>query len=166
VDLTDTESLVTVISIVAMVVGLVGIVVPVLPGLVLCWAGVLVWALFGGAGWSRWVVLAVATGIAIGGTVVKYLLPGRNLKRAGVPNRSLFVGGVLGLVGFFVVPVVGLPLGFVVGILLAELIRLTDFKLAWKGTLAALKAVGISMIIEICAGLSIAAIWVVGLFLA
>jgi len=166
VDLTDTESLVTVISIVAMVVGLVGIVVPVLPGLVLCWAGVLVWALFGGAGWSRWVVLAVATGIAIGGTVVKYLLPGRNLKRAGVPNRSLFVGGVLGLVGFFVVPVVGLIIGFVLGVWLAEQLRLNDRAAAWQSTKHALKATGLSMLIELAAGLGIAVVWIVGLVVA
>jgi uncharacterized protein len=166
VDLTDSESLATVISVVAIVIGLIGIIVPVLPGLVLCWAGVLVWALFGGAGWGRWVVLAIATGIAIGGTVVKYLLPGRNLKRAGVPNRSLFIGGVLGLVGFFVVPVVGLLLGFVLGVWLAEQMRLNDSSAAWQSTKHALKATGLSMLIELAAGLGIAAVWIVGLIVA
>jgi uncharacterized protein YqgC (DUF456 family) len=166
VDLTDSESLVTVISVAAVVVGLIGIIVPMLPGLVLCWAGVLVWALFGGAGWGRWVVLAAATGIAYGGTVVKYLLPGRNLKRAGVPNRSLFIGGVLGLIGFFAVPVIGLLLGFVLGVWLAEQVRLNDRSAAWQSTKQALKATGLSMLIELAAGLSIAAVWIVGLVVA
>jgi uncharacterized protein YqgC (DUF456 family) len=150
----------------AILIGLIGIVVPVLPGISLCWLGVLGWAIFVDGGAVKWIILGIVTAVAVLGTVVKYAWPGRNLKRSGVPTWAILLGGLLGIIGFFVVPVVGLPLGFVVGILLAELIRLTDFKLAWKGTLAALKAVGISMIIEICAGLSIAAIWVVGLFLA
>ncbi|GAA0316713.1 DUF456 family protein [Kineococcus aurantiacus] len=33
----------------------------------------------------------------------------------------LLLGAVLGVVGFFAVPVVGLPLGFVLGVFLGEL---------------------------------------------
>jgi uncharacterized protein YqgC (DUF456 family) len=150
---------------VAIVVGLVGIIVPVLPGLVLCWLGVLAWALFGDAGWGRWVVLGVATLFAAAGLIGKYLLPGRNLKRAGVPNLSLFVGGVLGLIGFFVIPVVGLVLGFILGVFLAERIRLKDGRRAWGSTKAALKATGLSMLIELAAGLLVAGTYVIGLFM-
>jgi uncharacterized protein YqgC (DUF456 family) len=166
VDLTDSNSTGTVIAVVVVVVGLLGIIVPVLPGLILCWAGVLLWALLGGAGPGRWAVLAIATLIAAGGTIVKYVLPGRNLKRAGVPNLSLFVGGVLGLIGFFVVPVVGLVLGFILGVWLAEQFRLKDGRAAWRSTKQALKATGLSMLIELAAGLLVAAVFVAGLFLA
>jgi hypothetical protein len=162
-DLNDTGSTITVVSILAVVIGLIGIIVPVLPGLILCWAGVLVWALFGDAGWGRWVVLALATLFMLGGTVIKYTLPGRNLKRAGVPNLTLFIGGVLGLIGFFVVPVVGLVLGFILGVYIAEQIRLKDGRAAWQSTKAALKATGLSMLIELAAGLAITAAFVVGL---
>jgi uncharacterized protein YqgC (DUF456 family) len=165
VDLTDSGSTVTVVAVVALVVGLIGIIVPVLPGLVLCWAGVLLWALLGDAGWGRWVVLAFATLFAAGGMVIKYVLPGRNLKRAGVPNLSLFAGGLLGLVGFFVVPVVGLVLGFILGVWLAEQIRLKDAGAAWRSTKHALKATGLSMLIELAAGLLVAGTFVIGLFL-
>jgi uncharacterized protein YqgC (DUF456 family) len=163
VDLTDTASLVSFIAGAAIVIGLLGIVVPVLPGLVLCWAGVLVWALFGDAGWGKWVVFAIATAFAAGGTIIKYLLPGRNLKRAGVSNKSLLLGGVLGLVGFFVVPVVGLVLGFVLGVWVAEQLRLKDSRAAWQSTKHALKAAGISMLIELAAGLAVAVTWGIGL---
>jgi uncharacterized protein YqgC (DUF456 family) len=166
VDLSDTGSTITVVAVLAVVVGLFGIIIPVLPGLILCWAGVLVWALFGDAGWGRWVVLALATIFMLGGTVVKYALPGRNLKRAGVPNLTLFIGGVLGLVGFFVVPVVGLVLGFILGVYVAEQIRLKDGRAAWESTKAALKATGLSMLIELAAGLAIGVTFVVGLFVS
>jgi uncharacterized protein YqgC (DUF456 family) len=164
VDLSDTGTLVTVIAVVAVVVGLIGIVVPVLPGLLLSWAGVLVWAVFGDAGWGRWVALAIATVLAAIGTIVKYAVPGRRLKRAGVPNRTLLVGGLLGLIGFFVIPVVGLVLGFVLGVYLAEQVRLKDSGQAWQSTKHALKATGVSMLIELATGLLIAATFFIALF--
>ncbi|MER6596196.1 DUF456 domain-containing protein, partial [Micromonospora purpureochromogenes] len=129
-------------------------------------SGVLVWALFGGAGPGRWAVLAAATVVAAGGTVVKYAWPGRNLKRTGVPTSSLLAGGLLGLVGFFVIPVVGLVLGFVGGVFGAERLRLGSNQLAWPATVQALKAAGLSMMVEFLAGLVVAALWVAGLLFA
>lgn len=164
-DLSDTNTLVTFLCGLALVVGLASMVIPGLPALPVCWGGVLIWALFSDAGWGRWVVLAVATALAVLGTVVKYTLPGRNLKRTGVPTLSMMAGGVLGIVGFFVVPVVGLILGIVLGIFLAELVRLGSTRLAWPSTKQAVKAAGLAVMIELAAGLGIAATWMVGLFL-
>ncbi|QDY07064.1 DUF456 domain-containing protein [Micromonospora sp. HM134] len=161
--LTDGEAAFSVIAAIAIVAGLAGVVVPGLPALPLCWGGVLLWALFGGAGPGRWAVLAAATVVAAGGAVVKYAWPGRNLKRTGVPMSSLLVGGLLGLVGFFVIPVVGLVIGFVGGVWGAERLRLGSNQLAWPATVQALKAAGLSMLVEFLAGLVIAALWVAGL---
>jgi uncharacterized protein YqgC (DUF456 family) len=166
VDLSDTPSTVTFLCALAIVVGVFGVVIPMLPGLALCWAAVLVWAIFGqeeGAGWGRWVVLVLATLVALAGIVAKYAWPGRNLKRDGVPNLTLLAGGLLGLVGFFVIPVVGLVIGFVLGVLLAERLRLGDWRLAWPSTRQALKAAGLAMLIELTAALGVAAVWVAGL---
>lgn len=160
------NSTVTLLCGLAIAAGIVGVIVPVLPGLLLCWLGVLVWAVFGDGGWSKWLVLAVVTGLAAAGTVVKYLWPGRNLKRSGIPNRTLLAGGALGLVGFFVVPIVGLVLGFVLGVWLAESARLGDHRRAWPSTVHALKAAGLSMLIELAAALAIAATWGAGLLVA
>jgi uncharacterized protein len=166
VDLSDTESLVTFVSAIAMVVGVFGVIIPMLPGLALCWLAVLAWALFGGAGPGRWVVLALATLIAVVGIAAKYAWPGRNLKRTGVPNLTLLAGGLLGVVGFFAIPVVGLPLGFVSGVWLAEWVRLGDARLAWPSTKHALKAAGLAMLIELAAALGVALVWVAGLLVA
>ncbi|MEV4655595.1 DUF456 domain-containing protein [Micromonospora sp. NPDC049301] len=161
----DTEAAVTVLAGLAILAGLAGVVVPGLPALPLCWGAVLVWALFGGAGAGRWAVLAAATLVAAGGTVVKYAWPGRNLKRTGVPTSSLLAGGLLGLVGFFVIPVVGAVLGFVLGVWAAERLRLGDSRLAWPSTKQAVKAAGLSMLVEFAAGVVIAALWLAGLLL-
>ena len=165
-DVTDTQTGIAVISGVIIFIGLLGIVIPVLPGILLCWLGVLVWALFSDGGWFKWMVLGGATVIAMVGVVTKYLWSARSLKRTGVPTRSIIVGGLLGIVGFFVIPVVGLPLGFVLGIWLSEQIRLGDSGLAWRATVQAVKAVGLAILVELSAGLLMAAIWVVGLFAA
>jgi len=166
VDLTDMHSTVTLLSGLAILAGILGVVVPGLPALPLCWGGVLAWAVFGGGGLVRWLVLSVVTLIALGAAVAKYSWPGRNLRNAGVPNRSLLMGGLLGLVGFFVVPVVGLFLGFVLGIWLAERVRLADPRLAWPSTKHALRAAGLSMLIELAGCLMIAVIWLLGLVAA
>jgi len=165
VDLTDTQAAVTFAAGLAIAVGVVGVVVPGVPGLVLCWVGVLVWALFSEGNWTRWLILAAATGVTALGLVVKWLWPARNLRRTGVPNRSLLAGGVLGLIGFFVVPVVGLIGGFVLGVWLAERVRLGTSQPAWPSTVEALKAAGLSLLLELSAGLGVAVLWVLGLFL-
>lgn len=147
----------------AIAVGLAGIVVPVLPGSVLVLAAILVWALEVGTG-TAWAVFAVATTFLVVGNVVKYVVPGRRLRTAGVPTSTLWLGGLLGIVGFFVIPVVGLFAGFVLGIYLSERRRVGADE-AWPATVHALKAVGLSLLIELVAAVLAAGTWVVGVIL-
>jgi uncharacterized protein len=144
----------------AILVGLAGIVVPVLPGSILILAAVLVWALEA-ASPAAWVVFSLATLLLVLGGIVKYAVPGRRLRLDGVPNRTLVAGAALGAVGFFVIPVVGLVVGFVLGVYLAEVQRVGR-RLAWPTTRAALRAVGVSLLIELTAGLLAAGTWLIG----
>ena len=165
-DLTDSGTTATVIAAVAIGLGVLGVVIPVVPGLLLSWLGVLFWALVSDADAPvRWLVLALATVVAVVGALIKYLMPGRRMKSAGVPNQALIAGGVLGLIGFFVVPVVGLILGFVLGVYLVERFRLGAGQ-AWPSTRRAMAAVGMAMLIEFTAALGVAVVWVFGLVLA
>jgi uncharacterized protein len=144
----------------AIAIGLAGVVVPMLPGSLLVGAAVLVWAVERGEA-SAWVVAAVAFLLLATGTVVKYLVPGRRLQRAGVPTSTLVAGAVVGIVGFFVVPVVGLPLGFVLGVYAAQW-RRVGHREAWPATLHALRAVGLGILIELGFGVLAALTWAVG----
>ena len=157
--MTVTEILVAV----AIAVGVAGIIVPVLPGTVLVLGAILVWALVVGTT-TAWLVFAFAATFLVLGTVVKYLVPGRQLKSSGVPSRTLVAGGVLAFVGFFVVPVVGMLLGFVLGDVHAERARVGAAG-AWPSTRAALRAVGVSILIELTAAFLAVATWVVGVVL-
>ena len=97
---------------IAVAVGVVGVVVPVVPGALLVGAAILGWGIHVGTA-TGWVVVTVATALIAAGQIVKYTIPRRQLRASGVPNRSLVVGGLVAIVGFFVVPVVGLVIGFV-----------------------------------------------------
>lgn len=154
--MSPTEILVSI----AIAVGIAGIIVPVLPGTILVLGAILVWALEVGTT-TAWAVMAVSTLLLVCGSVVKYLVPGRRLKTAGVPNRTLLVGALLGFIGFFVVPVIGMLIGFVVGVYLAERVRVGG-ALAWPSTKGALRAVGVSILIELAAASLAALVWVAG----
>lgn len=144
---------------VVIVAGLVGAIIQIIPGLILVGAAVLVWGIVtGGAlGWgvAGFAVFAVAVGM-----VLKYMSAGTYLARHGVPNRSIVVGACAGIVGFFVIPLIGLFVGFVAGVYLAELQRLSDPARAWPATIAALKATGLSILVELVICLLMAVVWV------
>ncbi|GED99147.1 DUF456 domain-containing protein [Gordonia crocea] len=144
------------------VIGLFGIVFPVLPGGILVGLAIGVWAFVVG-GWA-WAFFAGAALIIAVAEVVKYYVAGRTLKAAGVPNVTVLVGGIVGIVGFFVVPFVGLILGFIVGAMVSELVRGWSVEQAWRGAWAATKAAGASMLVELAGALTAAAIWLVGAF--
>jgi uncharacterized protein len=146
------------------VVGLVGIVVPVLPGTFLVLGGMVVFALATG-GVLPWVLVGLSVAVAAAGKVAQYLVPGRRMKEQGVRTSTLVLAVLLGVVGFFVVPVVGAVVGFVLGIWLVELGRGRDHRQAWQRTKHAVVAVVHSVGIELIAGLGVAALYGLGLLL-
>jgi len=144
----------------AMAIGLVGTVVPVLPGLLVVAVAGVGWAWLEG-GVAAWTVAVAMLAVLACGTVAKYVLPGRTLKDAGAPWSTLLVGAVAAVVGFFAIPVVGLLVGGVLGVWLAELRRLRSGRGAWRSTWATLKAIGLGVLLELTAGVVAVAIWVV-----
>lgn len=156
------HALLDVVVALVIVAGLIGAIVQIIPGGLLVGGAVMVWGIVtgGATGWSVAVVALVFTLI---GLVLKYLLAGGYLKRRGVPNRSLLVGAVLGVAGFFVIPVVGLFVGFIGGTYLAEYARLNDTSAAWRATVHAMKATGISILVELTAALMTTAVWAAAL---
>ena len=145
---------------VAIAVGLVGILVPILPGSILVAAAVIVWAIAEHST-AGWVVAALAAALLAGGTALKWLLPHRRLAGSGVPASTQLLGAVLAIIGFFVIPVVGLVVGFVLGVFLAEWRRLGRGQ-AWASTRTTVVAVGVGILIELAFALVATGVWVVG----
>jgi uncharacterized protein YqgC (DUF456 family) len=135
-----------------MLVGLAGIIVPVLPGLGLINAAVLVWALLERST-VGWVALAVCLALWGAAFLLQYLVPGKRLVAAGIPTWVIAVAGIAGVVGFFVVPVLGLPLFFVGTVYLVQSLRARHLGRSVGSTWQAIVAVGISQLIELTGGM-------------
>ncbi|MGB8361143.1 MAG: DUF456 domain-containing protein [Acidimicrobiia bacterium] len=146
-----------------MFLGLGGIVVPILPGLTLQVAAVILWAVAEGSPMG-WVVAGVSVAVAGVATVLKYTRPGRRLKGAGVPTRVLAVAMAAAIIGFFVVPVAGAVLGFVLALYVFERARVGRER-AWPSTKAALIAIAQSIGIELAGGLLILILFAAAIFL-
>jgi uncharacterized protein YqgC (DUF456 family) len=147
----------------AIAVGIIGIVVPLLPGTLLVFAAIAVWAVVEHSV-TGWVTLGVVTALLGASMLIKYTWPVKRMRAADVRTRSLVAGGVLGIVGFFVIPVIGLVIGFVLGIYLAEWATRGDQRLAWTSTKHALKGVALSMGVELAGALLATAAWVFGVY--
>src|SRR6185436_7264648 len=100
------------------------------------------------------------------------ILPGLVLVLGAILVWAIDVGGATAwtvfavasvsvVVGCFVIPVIGLFIGFVLGVYLAELRRVGAAS-AWPSTKEALRAVGVSILIELAAGVLAALVWVAG----
>jgi uncharacterized protein YqgC (DUF456 family) len=148
----------------AIAVGLVGIVVPLIPGILLVFGAIAVWAVVEN-NVTGWVTLGVVAALVAASMLIKYLWPMRRMRAADVSTWSLVAGAVLGIVGFFVIPVVGLVIGFVLGVYLAELANRRDQRLAWTSTKHAVKGVALSAGVELAGALLATVAWVAGVYL-
>jgi uncharacterized protein YqgC (DUF456 family) len=141
-------------------VGLVGIVIPVLPGSILILLAILGWAAVTGTP-TAWLVFAVCAVLIAAAAAITWYLQAKHTRAAGVPASSLVVAGLAGIVGFFVIPAIGLLLFFPLGLFLTEYLRLRDPRRAWASALVALKATGLGIIGELALALTAAGIWLV-----
>ena len=140
------------------VLGLAGIIIPVSPGTLLIGLALVGWAAItgGSTAWTAAAIVVILLGL---GFVVKFAVPHRRLRDAGVPPSTIVVGAILGVIGFFAIPVVGLFIGFIGGVWLAEARRLGAPR-AWPSTKAALMATGLSLLIELTSGLLATAVFI------
>lgn len=152
---------VVVVTAAVMLAGLLGVVLPFAPGLPLIWAAAVGSWWIAGMGAAGWVTTAVVTTLLAAAVAARFVLPSRGARSGGAPTSSLWTGLVGAVVGFFVVPVLGFVLGGVAGILVAERRRLGDWRPARRTTVAALRGYGMSVLVEIGAGVAMVATWAV-----
>jgi uncharacterized protein YqgC (DUF456 family) len=143
-----------------MAVGLAGTIVPMLPGLLLIWGAALAYGLLGSFGAAGVVAFTVITGLLVVGTAAQYVMAHRSGAAGGAARSSLVLGAVAGVVGFFVVPLVGFFVGAVLGVLLAEQVRLGSWDRAWRSTRAVIRGFGIGLLVELGCGTAMILTWV------
>ncbi len=160
----DFEIFMTVVSGLLIAVGTAGVVVPVLPGSALIIGSLLLWALSVGSP-VGWVVFAVGSLFALAGLLSGVALTGRTLKRQQIPGRSVMAGLIAGVIGMFVIPVVGLFVGFAAGLFASEYQRQRSARPALSSSLQALKATGLGILAELGFAFAAGTTWIVGVWL-
>ncbi|MFE4954616.1 DUF456 domain-containing protein [Streptomyces sp. NPDC056653] len=140
--------------------GLVGVLVPGVPGQAIVWAAVLWWALTDRSP-AAWAVLIGATALLLLNQALKPLLRPRRPRESGAPRKTLMLGGIAGIVGFFVLPVVGGIVGYVGAIYGAERLRLGSGGAARASLRSVMRATGYSVLVELFACLLVTGAWLV-----
>ena len=143
-----------------MAIGVAGTVLPFVPGLPIVWGAALVYGLAVGFDAIGWVAFGAITAIFVVGSVVGFVLPHRRAGRAGAPRSTVLIGLVAGIIGFFVIPVIGLPLGAVAGLYAAERARTGDARTAWVATKELVVGFGLGALVQLGAGLAMVGCWV------
>lgn len=141
-----------------MLLGLVGVLVPGVPGQAMVWAAVLWWALTDTTP-IAWGVLIGATGLILLNQALKALLPSRRPHESGAPRKTLMIGGVAAIAGFFVLPVIGGVLGYVGAIYGAERLRLGSRGAGWTSVKSVMRATGYSVLLELYVCLLVVGSW-------
>lgn len=149
-----------------MAVGLAGVLLPFLPGVPIIWGAALLYGIltgFGAVGATAMVAITVLAAIGLAASLV---LPDRAGAASGATRSTRMFAGVLGLVGFFVIPVIGFPIGACAGVLIAQYQQTADWHAARESTVAVLKGFGAGLIAELGAALAMVLVWVSWLVLA
>ncbi|MGA4507532.1 DUF456 domain-containing protein [Propionibacteriaceae bacterium G1746] len=143
-----TPLLAGILAFILALIGVTGIVIPVLPGSITILVGLAIWGIWGGSGQA--IAVAVIGGVCVLiGMVASAVLTKRNLDARQIPQWPVLVALVGGVIGSFVLPGLGLAIGFVVTLLVCELARVRDVKAAVSTSWTAVKSVGLGMLIEL-----------------
>jgi uncharacterized protein YqgC (DUF456 family) len=107
------------------------------------------------------VAFSLVTVLAIAGALVGWVVPARVAGASGAARASILLGVVAAIVGFFALPVVGLPVGGVAGVYAGELLRTRDGMAAWRATRATIRGFGLAALLQFALALAMTATWVV-----
>jgi uncharacterized protein YqgC (DUF456 family) len=83
----------------------------------------------------------------------------------GAPWWALLAAAVGAVAGFFLIPFVGILIGGVGGLWVAELVRVRDPRAAWDTTWAAIQGYGVGTVVQMVAGVGIVVVWGMGVWL-
>ncbi|WP_326700706.1 DUF456 domain-containing protein [Streptomyces sp. NBC_01754] len=131
-----------------MLLGLAGVLVPGVPGQAIVWAAVLWWALTDTTP-AAWAVLIGTTCLMLLSQAVRSLLPARRPRKAAAPRGTLMIAGAAGIIGFFVVPVIGCALGYVGAVYGAERLRLGGHGAGRASVRSVMRSKGYSVLVEL-----------------
>jgi uncharacterized protein len=159
------EPWVVLLAVLLMSIGMVGVIVPMLPGLLLVWIATAGSLLLQGTDAVGWSVVALLTVFLLAGTAATIVLPARQGMQSGTARSSFGYAALGAFVGFFVVPVLGLVIGGLAGLLWGERQQRGGWEPALASTGRVLRAYGVGLLVELGLGLTMIVTWAVTLLL-
>lgn len=157
----DLDIVITVVAGILLVVAAVGTIYPALPGSPIAIVTLIAWAWILGSA-SSWVAGILGALLAVVGWSASAVLTGRKLKQHEVPGVSILVAVIGALVGMYLIPVVGVFVGFALGLFASELVRRQDLRAALTASAQALKATGIGILVEFTMVCLAGSVWMIG----
>ncbi len=144
-----------------MLVGLIGLVIPVYPGLNIIWIAALIYAIIDGFSWPAWLYFAFITLFMVVGNLADNYFIGARARRTGASWLAIGVGYAAGIAGTFIIPIVGGLVFSILGVLVVEMIRKKDWKIAWVTTKEMSLGFGLAVVVRLGIGAIMIGIWLV-----
>jgi len=123
------------------------------------WGAVLAYGFLVGFGPVGIIAIVVVTALSALAVVLGFILPKKLADESGASAKSQLAAVVGGIIGFFVIPVVGIIVGALAGIAISEYLDKDDWDQARRSTLAVAKGFGLSALMQIAIGFLILVAW-------
>jgi len=143
--------------------GVIGVLVPIVPGTLLIWLTIVVYAIverINGFAAVDWVTFTAITLIALVTGLAEFWLPLLGAKVRGSSRRAILFGVVGGIIGTIALPLLGTIVGYALGVLLGEYHKLRDWDRALRASLNAVASWGVATAMQLGGALLILFIFI------
>lgn len=155
------ENIANMIILGIMTVGLLGLVIPIIPGLVIIWLASLAYGLGVGFQTPGWIFFTILTIIMAVGSLVDNLVMGQQAHKTGASWLSVLLAMLVGVIGTFILPIIGGFIGALSALFLSEWIRRKNWREAMTATTGWAVGCGWAIVIRFALGLLMIGIWII-----
>ncbi len=149
------------VTLIVMLVGLFGLLVPIFPGLVVIWLAALGYGILTGFHTLGIWLFAFITVLMIVGSVVDNLFMGAGARQGGASWLSIGVATVAGIAGTLFFPPIGGLVAVPLAILVVELLRLRNFRLALQAFRGLAVGWGLAFVVRFGIGVVMIMAWII-----
>jgi uncharacterized protein YqgC (DUF456 family) len=146
-------------TLVIMLLGLVLLIIPIFPGITVIWVAALLYGFVAGFDTLGIIVLVIITLGMIAGVSADNLLMGAGARQGGASWLTIIVALIAGIVGMVLFPPIGGFIAIPLAIFLLELLRVREWRGAWRAIKGLALGWGLSFLVRFGIGLGMIAIW-------
>ncbi|HKZ44557.1 MAG TPA: DUF456 domain-containing protein [Anaerolineales bacterium] len=153
------ETILNIVILLTMLVGLLGLLIPIFPGLVVIWVGALAYGIITGFEFPAWLIFSILTVIMITGSLLDNVVMGKQAHKQGASWLSIILAILFGIVGTFIIPIIGGFLGAILALFIAEWIRRKNWRDAINATSGLAVGCGWAIVLRFGLGIVMIVLW-------